>query len=637
MAKDQAPNQVNLYAQQVREALAQAVQARRLIDAAGDLGAVPAESLEELDFKEHQCRQADLVLAGARLLFDLRSASAFVPDIWPEWATLCSLIHSPAELQDYARSRPWWEEFDTVRKRERFFHWELEFPEVFINSDNPGFDAVIGNPPWDKVKVEKKDFFGKYDVLIRDLVGKGLEHRISEISILRPESVRKFNEIVKRTRIYGQVLKFGGDYIFNDWVVDGHIHSGREQDLFKFFVERSYQLLKQNGIAGIIVPGGIYYNDGTTGLRHLLIENSKVLRFYVFENRQFNGTKVFPIHPNFKFVNLVFQKCLNQDEGFKAAFLRRDLSELKLANQQSWVVTISSDEIKKHSPYTFGFPEYKGPRDREISHKIYENALSVGDFLKIYKVSIAQELNISGANDLWTDRETRKTFNPKMILREVPTSFIEIQEKMAEHGFWPLFQDAHIHHHVIAFKKVFGWVSLEKWVKVRGVIPNYGPRVVFRHTCRNVEQRTCFASLIPQKTFIADTLHGFEGPENVIRALSSLMNSITFDYIIRLRVCGQNMRHFQMAEMPFPTLEKLLKIPIINTIVANESKDFIFSHRENWERLVDIEFAVCRIYELCPEDFEYILSTFPIFSCKWPLFVAYLNDRLRKWKNEFPE
>ena len=61
-------------------------------------------------------------------------------------------LMSSTDLKSDARSQPWWEEFEQVRDRERFFHWELEFPEVFADG---GFDCVLGNPPWDKVTAVK--------------------------------------------------------------------------------------------------------------------------------------------------------------------------------------------------------------------------------------------------------------------------------------------------------------------------------------------------------------------------------------------------------------------------------------------------------------------------------------------------
>jgi hypothetical protein len=158
----------------VRQAIRQAARLRRLIDEARpeDLlrEGIQPESTEEQRYKESLRQRADSILGAAKLLFDLRSASAFVPEIWREWDTLASLVEKPEALRAYAESRPWWAAFCAVRERERFFHWELEFPEVFVDVERPGFDAVLGNPPWDKIKPDRKEFYGRYDILIRAYV-----------------------------------------------------------------------------------------------------------------------------------------------------------------------------------------------------------------------------------------------------------------------------------------------------------------------------------------------------------------------------------------------------------------------------------------------------------------------------------
>ncbi|MCK6483031.1 MAG: N-6 DNA methylase [Phycisphaerae bacterium] len=146
------PNQAGLFQDRVRQAVLEAARLRRIINEAGpdDLRreGIEPESTDEQVFKENLRRQADQILATARLLFDLRSASAFAPEIWHEWDVLCGLIDDLEALHAHIAGRPWAQSFEDVRQRERFFHWELEFPEVFFNGDRPGFDAVLGNPPW---------------------------------------------------------------------------------------------------------------------------------------------------------------------------------------------------------------------------------------------------------------------------------------------------------------------------------------------------------------------------------------------------------------------------------------------------------------------------------------------------------
>jgi hypothetical protein len=119
--------------------------------------------------------------------------------------------------------------------------------------------------------------------------------------------------------------------------------------------------------------------------------------------------------------------------------------------------------------------------------------------------------------------------------------------------------------------------------------------------------------------------------------MGALMNSLVFDWIVRLRVSGQNIRHFQMSEMPFPPLERLLALIPIDTVVASESPDYVVSHKERWTQIAHAEIAVCKMFGLKPADYEYILASFPIFARKQPEFSAYLQMRLADWKEEIRE
>lgn len=204
--------QGDIFARFLETTLREAAETRRLIDQAADTGAVESESLEEQEFKERQRRRADTLLAGARLLFDLRSASAFVLAIWSEWSTLTSLATEPARLEAHVRSRPWRPSFEVVRERERFFHWEIEFPEVLLDPERPGFDAVLGNPPWDKVLPTKHDFYARIDVLIRAFKGHDLDRRIRELHEANPELEDEFERYRERTTTIARLLRQGGTF-----------------------------------------------------------------------------------------------------------------------------------------------------------------------------------------------------------------------------------------------------------------------------------------------------------------------------------------------------------------------------------------------------------------------------------------
>lgn len=649
----------------VRAAIREAARLRRAIDEVQPdvlyREGIESDSTEEIRYKEHLRIQAERTLAAAKLLFDLRSASAFVPVIWADWEALCNLIDSPERLQAYAEGRPWWADFEQVRKRERFFHWELEFPEVFLDGDDPGFDVVLGNPPWDKIKPDRKEFYGRYDVLIRAFVGGELDRRIRELEAQHPGLSEEYHAHAQRIKTVATHLKKGGDYRFQDWRVAGKL-TGGDPDTFKFFVERAWQIVRDGGRVGFVVPSAIYNNEGCTGLRHLLLEKTTVERFYAFENRR----KIFPIDSRYKFVSLVFRKGAPEGDSFQAAFMRHELEELDATarcrepgqklpatSPAPWVVTVRRRELQRLSPGTLAFLEYRNPRDREIVLKMYgydhegdpvSPRLLLGDQGQgTWDARFYREFDMTNDRDLWTDPDTGKLWNPRHILGPIPGSttqppfydpafWLEIRERMAAKGFWPLYEGKHIDQFLVDTKPIERWVSLEAAEQKYGEPPDPGRKLVFRAIARNTDERTSIAAVLPERACFGHSLYGaaLSVDPDVAAAVA---NSFPFDFTLRFRVSA-NVSPMYLKLPPIPSTDPG-RLPRFGTIsVAGTGIEHVVALEEKWPLLWELNRSVAEAYGLRPEDFEHILSTFPVFARKRPAFYAYLLDRVGEWKEE---
>jgi hypothetical protein len=677
LSRQASAAQAGLFEKLVRDAVAEAVRVRRLIDDAApeDLRreGIDPDTVEEQGFKERQRRRAEETLATAKLLFDLRSASAFVPEIWTDWNTLCGLVGSPGELRRHIATRPWSETFESVRERDKFFHWELEFPEVLLKTEKPGFDAVLGNPPWDKVKPDKKEFYGRHDVLIRAFVGGELDRRIADLHAARPGLDEEFRAYELRVKTLAACLKKAGDYRFQDWEIDGK-GTGGDPDVFKFFVERAHRVAGEGGRVGFVVPSAIYNNEGCTGLRHLVLDMAAVERFYGFENRR----KIFPIDSRYKFVSLVFRKGRPGagdpsahgeagPEGFEAAFMRHDLEELQATARQRepgrekvvagpapWVVTIRRSELERLSPGTLAFLEYRSPRDREILLKMYGydadgNPVNPRPLLGdqgpgTWNARFYREFDMTNDRDLWTDPRTGRLWNPRQILGPVPgttdrspfydpAAWLEIRARMAEKSFWPLYQDAHIHQFTDNFKPFMRWLSLDAHERKYHGPPESREKLVFRDKARCTDERSIIAAVLPTNSACGHTLNGIALSGN-LHALCWLLNSVAFDFLSRFRIGGQHASPYLLR--PIVVLaDGSLRDPgsaLLHDARCEETMPYDDS--KLIRRLAEANLIVAKGYQLEPADFEHILSSFPVFARKRPAFFAYLRERLAEWAEE---
>ena len=143
-----------------------------------------------------------------------------------------------------------------IAKEEAFFHWPLELPEVF-QRDRPGFDIVLANPPWDKLKVEKHDFFQRFIPSLKRVESAAERDRL--IQALPVDVHDRYESEIRR--IAGLKPYFavsGGNYL---------LHGGGDPDLFKAFAERFMRLCRSRGAVGCVLPRPLVSGAGSAPLR----------------------------------------------------------------------------------------------------------------------------------------------------------------------------------------------------------------------------------------------------------------------------------------------------------------------------------------------------------------------------------
>jgi len=626
---------IGLFEAALRKRLEAALEERKLIDAPLP-PEIRADTPDEYAYKEDRLRRAEAATETARLLLDLRSAAAFLPAIWSAFPRLMSSTNLGAD----ARAQSWWEEFEHVRDRERFFHWDLEFPEVFADG---GFDCVLGNPPWEKIKPDRKEFYGRADVLIRAYAGGELDARIRELHAQQPELSAEFDQYSERLRTLATCLKGGGDYRYVDWEIDGR-STGGDPDLFKFFTERAHHVLKLGGRLGMLVPSAIYNNEGCTGLRHLLLDDMKIARFYGFENRK----KIFNIHSSYKFVCLVAEKSAapETETEFRAAFMRHDLDELESEPLPGVEVLIRRSEIDRLSPGTLAFLEYRSERDRELVLKMYgllpgqtPRPLLGAQGPGTWNAKFYREFDMTNDRDLWTDPKTSKLYNPRQILGPIPgttsdppfydpNAWPEIRSRMAEKGFWPLYEGKHIDQFVVDVKPVERWVNLHAAEKKNGKPPSPGRKLVFRDIARNTDARTCIATVLPERSCSGNTLATLEVAAIDQLVAVAVMNSFAFDFLTRLRTAGTHLNWTYVSRVAVLALADCRAIPAIETVSAGGA-DPLERDQRYFEAVWQANWAVAKAYGLTQEDLAHILSTFPVFARKQPRLQGFIADNLQ--------
>ncbi len=290
----------------------------------------------------------------------------------------------------------------------RFFHWELEFPDVF-QEQGAGFSAILGNPPWDAPKPISKEFFSDIDPLYRTYGkqealqyqsrcfkdGDAVERRwLDDNADFRARAnffryVRgPFGDPEETTDGKNRFVVIRGKTnqdLHENWrQARNHTvsfsdpkHPFRHQgsadiNLYKLFLESAHALLGFGGRLGFIVPSGVYSDDGTQALRKLFLDNCRWEWLFGIVNRE----NIFPIHKNYKFNPVIIEKGGNT-EAIQTAFMQRNLENWE--NAESISISYPQTWIKQFSPKNRTFVEIQSQRNLEILEKIYNHSILLGD------------------------------------------------------------------------------------------------------------------------------------------------------------------------------------------------------------------------------------------------------------------
>ncbi len=577
-----------------------------------ELRAVPAGRPDERARIWRERIQADPALIRVREAFDTWCALWF----WP----LDHIAEAPGPRTLHAPSPEARDTVKAVRDRVRFFHWELEFPDVFTEL-GAGFSAVVGNPPWEIQKPNSKEFFSNLDPLYR-AYGKqealGVQRRLFEAHEAVEHDWLAYNGDFKDR---GNFVRYAAEP-FGDGKIGGHegdvslgrgaggtelhrkwrarrgrfvgtsdpAHPFRHQgsadlNTYKMFVEVGHALLQKGGQIGVVVPSGLYTDKGTGELRKLLLDRCAWRWLYGFENRD----QIFDIHRSFKFCVCIALKG-RTTEAIQAAFMRHDLEDWAGA---VGVLGYPGEAIHRFSPKSLSVLEIRSERDLAVLSKLYANGVLLGDEGPDgWGIKYAREFDMTNDSELFPSREVweRRGYKPDSYGRWV---------REGERAL-PLYEGRMIGQFDFSDK---GWVGGKgrsaEWRELpwtsKTVEPQYlmgqadwrgalssgtgekarfsGVKLTFMAIGSATNRRSMFAALVRDVPCgnavpVLQTDAGIVGD----LALAAAMNSFAYDFSLRLRLGGLNLNYFVVAETG------LLRRQVLSSAVPRIAAGLSFAH-----------------------------------------------------------
>jgi len=247
-----------------------------------------------------------------------------------------------------------------LAQRETFFHWWTSFPTVFTGPA-AGFDAVIGNPPWDRIKLQEVEWFAERSPAIAAQPRAADRKRlVAELEQKKSPLWAQYQQATERAEANARVLgngKLGSD--------DYPLLGGGDVNLYSLFVERAQALCGPQGVVALLTPSGIAADKGAAAFFRSLSTTGRLGALFDFENR-----KVFfpDVHASFKFCTLVFGGAQRQFAHSRCAFYLHRLDEL---DDPARTLVLSADDFERVNPNTGAAPIFRNRRDADITLALY--------------------------------------------------------------------------------------------------------------------------------------------------------------------------------------------------------------------------------------------------------------------------
>ena len=495
------------------------------------------------------------------------------------------------------------------------FHWAYEFDEIIVNRE--GFDAIITNPPWEIFKPNSKEFFEFYSDLVRKKKMRIEEFDKAKDDLLEDKDTRAswlsyLSDFPHVSAWYRQAPQYNRQVSY----VSGK-KVGSDVNLYKVFLEQTFNLLRAGSHCGILTPGGLYTDLGTKALREALFESATIQSLFGLSNEKFIFQDV---HHAQKFVILAFKKG-GETKAFTAAFRinPREAVEPKrletFLHSEDQHVTIPVELIRRSSPDSLSIMELKGATDVVIVEKMLVHPLLGENQANTWNARFSAEFHMTNDSDIFRNTNGRD----RLPLSEGKMIW-QFQNNYSSPRYWVDEREGR--------KRLLGRES-----DTGQTLPYQSYRIGVRAVSGNVNERTLVSTVMPP-SFFGNSLLAVSGlDERQSLALQCFLASYVVDALLRMKV-SQNVNIFYLKQLPVPRIdarhsefrtliERVARL--IGTSAefdgllkqlfgksANHRSHGVTDEAKRRQLRAEIDAIVAQLYNLTEEEFAHILSTFPL-------------------------
>lgn len=431
-----------------------------------------------------------------------------------------------------------------IRDHARIFHWPLEFPDVFARG---GFDVVIGNPPWERVKLQEQEFFAAREPEIaqartQHTRGKMIE-RLRNAALGTRER-RLFQEFESAKRIAEASSVFARESGRFPLTGRGDVNT------YALFAETALALLSKVGHAGIVVPSGLVTDVTTSRFFSHVVQSRRLISALGFDNQR----RLFPsVHPDTPFSLLTMGSSKNEPEFAAYLLTMSDLADSRRRFR------LDFSQILRMNPNTGTAPIFRSARDAELTAKIYSRVPVLirdesGETGNLWKLTFHTRI--------WHMAEDSEHFRTTDQVDGPQSQYLPLMEGKLIHQFdhrWSTYEGPVTRDVTNAEKSDPAFEPVPRYWVPAGAVKerlaaanwNRGWIMGWRDTTNATNERTLVAAAIPA----FGSGHKFplvfpHASANHCSALLASMNCLVCDYVARQKLGGTSFTLSLIKQIP---------------------------------------------------------------------------------------
>ncbi|MEV0218200.1 DNA methyltransferase [Streptomyces sp. NPDC050704] len=554
----------------------------------------------------------------------------------------------------------------------RFFHWHLEFPDVFnvpgdlsaagvdpVTGWAGGFDCVLGNPPWDKVDFKDQEYFSVVEPSLAKLSGQKRRAEIVKWASENPAEADRYHAARRRVKSSFHFLGASGAFPQMRRGLSAKGVNSLQTD--QLFTERFVSITAPQGRCGTVVPTQIATGAGAQFLFQDLTRRSAVTHLYDFENGR--RERLFPaVHASYQFALVSLTGRGLTEPAARFAFFLGHPDELA---DGTAVFALSPEEIVIINPNTGTLPVFRTRRDGDLTTAIQSRVPVLVNENEAegnpWRLTFRQFINLTDDSDLFRDQSQLESegweLQGNVFVKDSERMLPLYDAKMAHlfdhrwNSYYGLGNDDYERVPVEGKQDPYGVAQPRQWIQDAGLIPttrngkeaqiagvaerlkdlewNHDWLIGWRRVARVTDERTAIPAFLP-RVGVGNTFPlMFPGVSaGLSTALVATQSSLVFDYVARQKVAGidAGLRTWKQLPVPHPddlalhtpfltprTLELVCtswEMEPLAEDLGDTGTPFTWNEDRRAQLRAELDAYFFHLYGVSRDDTDYILESF---------------------------